>query len=176
VEAYQDAEPAPPPPGSYEDTVLYQARPMSSAQTPEAPSSDPERALRELARTQNASGSWGAGDVEVEFTAAAVLAFVRGGHTRRSGHFRRQVSKAVRWLLAQGDAEAFAAGALSLALAEVEAAEAGAGRTDLGQAAGDAALSEEQIRARIRELRDSGAHPALTAAWGQAIGAPRPGG
>ena len=176
VEAYQDAESAPPPPNSYEDADLYRARSMSSAGTPKTPSSDPERALRELARTQNASGSWGAGDVEVEFTAAAVLAFVRGGHTRRSGHFRRQVSKAVRWLLARGDEEGFAAGALSLALAGVKAAEAGAVPTDLRPAAGDAALSEEQIRARITELRGSGAHPALMVAWGQAIGAPRSGG
>jgi len=176
VEAHHDAEPTPPPPGSYEDAAPYQASPMSSAETPKASSSDPERALRELARTQNASGSWGAGDVEVEFTAAAVLAFVRGGHTRRSGHFRRQVSKAVRWLLARGDAEGLAAGARSLALAEVEAAEAGSGRADFWPAAGDAALSEQQIRARITELRDSGAHPALMAAWGQVISAPRPGG
>ena len=170
VETYQQAEPTPPPSSSYEDTALYQASPVSSAETPTASSADPERALRELARTQNASGSWGAGDVEVEFTAAAVLAFVRGGHTRRSGHFRRQVSKAVRWLLSRGDAEGFAAGARALVLAELEAAEAGAGRTDFGQAA---ALSEEQIRARITELLDSGTHPALTAAWGQAIGARR---
>ena len=176
VEAYQDAEPARPPSGSYEEAALYRARPASSEETPKAQSSDPERALRELARTQNASGSWGAGDVEIEFTAAAVLAFVRGGHTRRSGHFRRQVSKAVRWLLARGDADGFAAGALSLALAEVEAAEAGAGRTHFRQGGVPDGLSEEQIRARIKELRDSGAHPALTAAWGQAIGAPRSGG
>lgn len=172
AEAYPDAEPAPPPPSPYENAILYRVRLASSAETPKAPSSDPERALRELARTQNASGSWGGGDVEVEFTAAAVLAFVRGGHTRRSGHFRRQVSKAVRWLLTRGDADGFAAGALSLALAEVEASEAGAGPKDFGPAAGDAALAEEQIRARITELRDSGAHPALMAAWGQAIGAP----
>ena len=170
VEAYQNAESAPPPSDSYEDTALYQTGPMSSAQTPKAPSSDPELVLRELARTQNASGSWGAGDVEVEFTAAAVLAFVRGGHTRRSGHFRRQVSKAVRWLLARGDAAGFAARALSLALAEVEAAEAG--RTDLGQPA----LPEEQVRARIKELRDSGLNPALMATWEQALGVPRSGG
>ena len=169
VEAYQDAGPAPPPPSSYEAAALQRARPTSSAGAPESPSSDPERALRELARTQNASGSWGAGGVEVEFTAAAVLAFVRGGHTRRSGHFRRQVSKAVRWLLTRGDAEGFAARARSLALAEVAAAETGAGPTSLV----GAALSEEQIRARITELRGSGTHPALMAAWGQAIGAPR---
>jgi hypothetical protein len=176
AEAYRGAEPAQPPPGSYEEAALHQASPTSSAETPKAPSSDPERALRELARTQNASGSWGAGDVEVEFTAAAVLAFVRGGHTRRSGHFRRQVSKAVRWLLARVDAGALAAGARALAIAEVEASEAGAGRVGLRQAAGDAALSDEQIRARIKELRDSGAHPALMTAWGQAIGAPPSGG
>jgi hypothetical protein len=55
----------------------------------------------------------------------------------------------------------------------VAAAEAGGGPTDLGPAAGDAALSEAQIRARITELRDPGTHPALMAAWEQAIGARR---
>jgi Ca-activated chloride channel homolog len=173
VEAHRDAEPAPPSPISYEDPAPFLAMPVSSAETPKAQSSDPELSIRELARTQNASGSWGAGDIEVEFTAAAVLAFVREGHTRRSGHFRRQVSKAVRWLLARGDAEGFAARARALALTEVAAAEAGGGPTDLGPAAGDAALSEAQIRARITELRDPGTHPALMAAWEQAIGARR---
>ncbi|HEY9405722.1 MAG TPA: VIT domain-containing protein [Pyrinomonadaceae bacterium] len=172
AEAYQNAEPEQSPSSSYEEANLYQASPTSSAETTKATSSDPERALRELARTQNASGSWGAGDVEVEFTAAAVLAFVRNGHTRRSGHFRRQVSKAVQWLQARGDAEDLAAGARSLAIAVVEAAEAGTVPPNPGSGAGDVALSEGQIRARITELRDSGAHPALMAAWGQAIGAP----
>jgi Ca-activated chloride channel family protein len=164
-------------PEADEDMAMYRrSAPTESAESPKELTVDPEQALRELARTQNASGSWGFGDVEVEFTAAAVLAFVRGGHTRRAGHFRRQVSKAVRWLLARGDVEGFAAGARARAVAEVEAAEAGTGRTDFGQAAGDATLSDEQVRARITELRDSAAHPALMSAWEQAIGVSRSGG
>lgn len=168
AKASENQAPPPPPPSSYEDKALYQTMPMSSVETPKVPSADPEQALRELARTQNASGSWGAGDVEVEFTAAAVLAFVRSGHTRRSGHFRRQVSKAVRWLLDQGGAEGFAELARTHALAEVEKAEAGPGFVP---DASDNALSDGQITARIKELRDSGAHPSLLAAWGQAMGA-----
>jgi Ca-activated chloride channel family protein len=56
--------------------------------------------LRWLARSQNVSGSWGAGDTEVEQTAAAILAFVRAGHTHRGGHYRRQLARATKWLLA----------------------------------------------------------------------------
>jgi Ca-activated chloride channel family protein len=58
-----------------------------------------EGLLRRLARTQNVSGSWGQGAGELEQTAAAVLAFVRAGHTTRSGHYRRQLSRAIQWLL-----------------------------------------------------------------------------
>lgn len=170
AEAYQNAEPASPPPSSYEDTALYQSAPVRSVETPKALSADPERALRELARTQNASGSWGASDVEVEFTAAAVLAFVRGGHTRRTGYFRRQVSKAVRWLLAREDAEGFAARVRALALAEVEATEEGAPRKNAEQSAVHATLSDEKIRARVAELRDSGTHAALRGVWEQVLG------
>src|SRR5262249_935700 len=35
---------------------------------------------------------------EVERTAAALLAFVRAGHTTRTGDYRRQIRKAVVWL------------------------------------------------------------------------------
>jgi Ca-activated chloride channel family protein len=59
-----------------------------------------EERLRWLARTQNVSGSWGANESEVEQTAAAILAFVRAGHTHRVGHYRRQLARAVKWLLA----------------------------------------------------------------------------
>jgi Ca-activated chloride channel family protein len=67
-----------------------------------------EEILRWLTRIQNVSGSWGAGETEVEQTAAAILAFVRAGQTHRSGHYRRQLAKAIKWLLAasaQGTAE-----------------------------------------------------------------------
>lgn len=167
TQAFGNAEPPPPNVSSYAETAPYQTAGSNPAETPKALSTDPELALRELARTQNASGSWGAGDVEVELTAAILLAFVRGGHTRRSGHFRRQVSKAVRWLLARSEAEGFAELARTHALAEVEAAE-------LGRPAGEGVLSDEQLRARVADLRDSGAHPALQGAWERALGAAKP--
>jgi len=72
--------------------------------------------LRWLTRIQNVSGSWGADEGEVEQTAAAILAFVRAGQTHRSGHYRRQLAKAIKWLLAataQGPAEYARARALS---------------------------------------------------------------
>jgi hypothetical protein len=53
-----------------------------------------EDRLKWLARTQNVDGSW----ESAEMTAAALLAFVRAGHTTRAGNYRRQVDKAARWL------------------------------------------------------------------------------
>jgi Ca-activated chloride channel family protein len=99
--------------------VSHQAAPA-----PEAPA-DP---LRVLARSQNVSGSWGAGPDEVELTAVAVLAFVRAGHTTRTGHYRRQLLRAVQWLQA-APAQGFDARALAQALAE------------MGAATGDSALT-----------------------------------
>lgn len=54
-----------------------------------------EAELRWLARSQHADGSWGA---NAEQTAAALLAFIRAGHTTRGGSFRPAVRKAVTWL------------------------------------------------------------------------------
>lgn len=54
--------------------------------------------IKWLARTQNVSGSWGSGADEIEQTAAALLAFVRAGHTTQAGNYRRQVRKAAEWL------------------------------------------------------------------------------
>ncbi len=84
---------------------------------PEESAGDP---LRWLARTQNVSGSWGRGATEVEMTAAALLAFARAGHTTRAGHYRRQIAKALKWLLAQKSA-GFAAQARAAALAALGA-------------------------------------------------------
>ena len=56
---------------------------------------EPAVILRELARTQQLNGSW---QDDVEYTAAALLAFVRNGHTTLKGHFRKQVSRAAGWL------------------------------------------------------------------------------
>jgi hypothetical protein len=87
-----------------------------------------EELLRWLARIQNVSGSWGAGETEVEQTAAAVLAFVRAGHTHRAGHYRRQLGKATKWLLA----------ATAQGLAEYARAQA---LVELAAATGDAAIA-----------------------------------
>ena len=54
-----------------------------------------ESTLRWLARTQELDGSWGQG---IEFTAAALLAFVRNGQTILRGYYRKQVKKAADWL------------------------------------------------------------------------------
>ncbi|MEO8611256.1 MAG: VIT domain-containing protein [Chloroflexota bacterium] len=51
--------------------------------------------IKWLARTQNVNGSW---DDDAEMTAAALLAFVRAGHTTRVGDYRQQVKKAGNWL------------------------------------------------------------------------------
>jgi hypothetical protein len=51
--------------------------------------------LKWLARTQQVNGSW---EEDIETTAAAVLAFVRSGHTTRTGSYRAQVRKAALWL------------------------------------------------------------------------------
>lgn len=80
-----------------------------------------EELLRWLARIQNVSGSWGAGETEVEQTAAAILAFARAGHTHRAGHYRRQLGRAIKWLLA-ATAQGFDGYARLQALAELAAA------------------------------------------------------
>ncbi len=70
---------------------------MQSAPPPPVLNSIPER-IKWLARTQNVSGSWGSGAEEGERTAAALLAFVRAGHTTHMGSYRAQVRKAAEWL------------------------------------------------------------------------------
>ncbi len=56
----------------------------------------PEATLRWLARSQNVNGSW---KNDVEMTAAALIAFVRGGHSTRDGHYRTGVKRAYSYLL-----------------------------------------------------------------------------
>jgi len=51
--------------------------------------------IKWLARTQKVNGSW---DDDLEMTAAALLAFVRAGHTTLGGSYRQQVRKAAIWL------------------------------------------------------------------------------
>ncbi|HEY9076526.1 MAG TPA: VIT domain-containing protein [Anaerolineaceae bacterium] len=52
-------------------------------------------ALRWLARTQQLDGSW---QSSTEMTAVGLIAFVRAGHTTRSGSFRKVVQRAFEWL------------------------------------------------------------------------------
>lgn len=70
--------------------------PMMAAQAPSAPELPAaEGQLRLLARTQRFDGSWNG---SVEHTAAALLAFVRAGHTTRSGIYRQALRRAAAWL------------------------------------------------------------------------------
>ena len=57
---------------------------------------NPAELLRSLARTQNMNGSW---SEDIEFTAAALLAFVRQGHTTHAGFYRKQVGRTANWLV-----------------------------------------------------------------------------
>jgi Ca-activated chloride channel family protein len=83
--------------------------------------------IKWLARTQHVSGSWGGGATEIEMTAAALLAFVRAGHTTRTGNYRRQVRKAADWLIeALEEAGGFDAFVAMRALVDLGKAEGGA--------------------------------------------------
>jgi hypothetical protein len=52
--------------------------------------------LREMARIQRLDGSW---EGDVEYTAAALLAFVRTGHTTSASIFRQALRRAAAWLV-----------------------------------------------------------------------------
>ncbi len=111
--------------------------------------------LRELARTQHVNGSW---QDDVEITAAALLAFVRAGHTTRAGSYRRQVQKAMTWLLSQlGSTRGFAAFAALRAL------------DDLYGASGDGEVSDS-----VRHSLPAASTDAERAAMGEALPAPQP--
>jgi hypothetical protein len=79
---------------SYEPPILdYQA---TSPEPVRQPSADPRREVETmLATTQDADGSFGG---RVDRTAAALVALLCLGHTRRKGTRRRVVEKAARWL------------------------------------------------------------------------------
>jgi hypothetical protein len=81
-------------------------------------------------------------------TAAALLVFVRAGHSTRAGHYRRQLAKALKWLLgAQGTGTAASARAQALA--------------ELAKAIGDATLAQTAQAAQAG-LPASSAPPAGT--------------
>ncbi len=98
-----------------------------------APAVRREAALRYLARVQGVSGAWGESPVA---TALVVLAFLRQGHTDRTGNFRPQLTRAIRWLSAQAQ-QATVSPAVAWALAEL---------------AGMAGGSAELVAARDRAL------------------------
>lgn len=114
-----------PPPNS-----LRQLFQPGAGVSPDLPASEPEEnPLHWLARTQQLDGSWHSPDesrgpdritADVELTAAALLAFLRRGHTTRSGSFRQQVRRAAGWLAAR-PASGFAAFARAAALGELAA-------------------------------------------------------
>jgi len=81
----------------------------------------PVEILRWLARTQNLNGSW---SEDVEFTAAALLAFIRRGHTPRRGFYRKQVGRAVEWLM-QASCGSTPAHIRAIVLSELASAEPG---------------------------------------------------
>lgn len=74
--------------------VLYLLDVDEEVQKPSTFESVEDR-LKWLARTQKVNGGW---DDNLEQTAAAILAFIRAGHTTRVGNYRRQVTKAAQWL------------------------------------------------------------------------------
>lgn len=69
--------------------------PETRISEPEQLPENPEALLRQLARMQKINGSW---NDDVEWTSAALLAFLRHGHTPRAGSYRRQISNALAWL------------------------------------------------------------------------------
>lgn len=77
--------------------LVRETAPMQDA-APVAPRTR-EEILRWLGRTQRVDGSWNG---SLEFTAAALLAFVRAGYTTRSGPFRVVVKRAAQWLAQAG--------------------------------------------------------------------------
>lgn len=83
--------------------MSVQASPRASRELKESAEVQPaamttEALLRELARTQNVNGSW---QDDIELTLAAILAFVRNGHTTHAGSYRQQLRKALTWVVDQ---------------------------------------------------------------------------
>jgi hypothetical protein len=115
--------------GMFKDAAqnLASSSPRAQEENFDKPAEEPMPAgrtdqLKWLARIQNISGSWGiVAAEEIEMTAAALLAFVRAGHTTRVGNYRRQVRKAADWLKA-AKAIGFAAFARYRALLELDKA------------------------------------------------------
>jgi Ca-activated chloride channel family protein len=125
------------PPSAVDDAPLKKAEEIAQGEpevgiiTDELRPAGREAILRWLARTQMLDGSW-QGDVEM--TAAALLAFVRLGHTSQAGSYRRQVSKATSWLNAAAGIK-FAGFLRALALHELAQATAQESHRQMAQEA-----------------------------------------
>jgi Ca-activated chloride channel homolog len=116
LQAIQDATPA-----FFRKRIQHEGLPGQKANLADEYFSleKPDGIFRWLVRSQNLDGSWTQG---IEFTAAALLAFVRCGHTHKRGHYRKQVQRAADWLArasAQGT-PAYAQAFALLELAQVE--------------------------------------------------------
>ena len=110
--------PASRPAGDVSANMPFEEEPELTESAQEPLPASREQFLRLMGRTVQLDGSWG-GDVEQ--TAAAVLAFVRSGHTPHVGSFRRALRSALEWL-AVHPGSGFAAFARARALRELAAA------------------------------------------------------
>jgi len=108
---------------------------------PEPRAGDRDGTLRWLARTQDLDGSWHA---DLEWTGAALLAFIRAGHTTRVGQFRKVVTRAAAYL-AGHPGSGFSAYVRALALDELARA------TNLD-------TDRESARQAVQSLPDPGSH------------------
>ncbi|MEO0561771.1 MAG: VIT domain-containing protein [Chloroflexota bacterium] len=135
-------------------TIDYMMMESGTALKPEPEPVDPKQPLeidkddylKQLARTQNVDGSWNAdGTVTaIEVTAAALLAFVRAGHTAREGDYRAQLRKTYRWLKNANTSglDEIAVYAVTRALAEHD-----------GEALPDAPFGAPETVASLNDLR-----------------------
>jgi Ca-activated chloride channel family protein len=130
---------------------------MPAAEEYVSASGDVQGTLRWLARTQNVNGSW---NDDVELTAAALLAFVRAGHTTRDGHYRQGVKRAFEWLRGARRG-GFAAFARALALVELAAATGSKRHLQAAQAAiGELAAPKSELeRAALARANAPGTTP-----------------
>jgi Ca-activated chloride channel family protein len=129
--------------------------PVSSSRSEPSASRDP---LADLLRKQRADGSFGSGLAgDAELTAAALVALVLAGNSRRSGLRRRAVIKAARWLEGMRGP-----GLVDLALSLLARADAGEPATVLRAelARGTGAMGA-RLDALLARLGQPGAGPAM---------------
>ena len=100
--------------------IAHQLRSHVSFRLTERSGSQPENVLAGLARRQKAGGSWGDAEAAMEWTCAAVLAFIRSGYTLARGPYRRILEKAVDWLMRQAPVDTLAQQMRALALWEMK--------------------------------------------------------